>query len=173
MQEAASLTCRHLPAKGLRISTWNTRGLLGSATQSHRPRERKLRHLQKNVEKSDILCLQETHGAIEHLANIDVFLDRALWMKCGTFTPGNVNSGGSVILARNGISGPNTTIEHEEIFPGRDHLIRIRQLDCCCTVINLHYQPEGTLQELHRRFRGASARWPAYPDGEGFLVGDF
>ena len=49
-----------------------------------------------------------------------------------------------------------STIEHEEIVPGRDHFVRIRQLDCSCTVIkviNLHNQLEGTLQELRRRLR--------------------
>ena len=51
--------------------------------------------------------------------------------------------------------------------------MRIRHLDCGCTVINLHNQPEGTLQELRRRLRAAAALWPAYPDCVGFLVGYF
>ena len=29
-------------------------------------------------------------------------------------------------------------------------------MDCSCTVINLHYQPESTLQELRRRLRAAA-----------------
>ena len=69
-----SSSCRHLPAKGLRICSWNTRGLLGSAASSQRPRE-KLRYHSRIAEKSDILCLQETHVRIEHLANIDIVLD--------------------------------------------------------------------------------------------------
>ena len=48
-----------------------------------------------------------------------------------------------------------------------------QQLDCYCTVINLHYQPEGTLQEFRGRLHASAALWPAYPDGVGFLVGDF
>ena len=48
-------------------------------------------------------------------------------MNFGTFTPGNVNPDGSIVLARDGILGPNIMLEHEEIFPGRDHMIR--QLD--------------------------------------------
>ena len=105
--------------------------------------------------------------------NIDIVLDRCTWMKRGTITPWNVNSGGSVILTRNDIFGSGTTVEHEDTFPGRDHLVRIRQLDCSCTVITFHYQPEGTLQELRRRLRAAAALWPTYTDGMGFLVGDF
>ena len=132
-----------------RICTWNTRGLWGSAASSQRPRENKLKYLKRIAEKSDIVCLQETHDRIEHLANILIDSDRATWMKFGTLTPGNVISGGSIIFARNGILGPDT-----------DHLIRIRQFDCCCTVIDLHYQIEGALQELDRRLRGAAARRP-------------
>ena len=61
--------------------------------------------------------------------NIDIELDQANLVKFSTFTPGNVNSGGSVTLARNDFLGPGTTVEHEEIFPGRDHLVRIRHLE--------------------------------------------
>ena len=94
-----------------------------------------------------MVCLQETHGRIEHLLNIDTVLDRAIWAEFSTFTPVNVNSGGSIILTRTDIFGLVTMIEHEETFPGRDHLVRIWQMGDSCTVINLHYQPEGTLQE--------------------------
>ena len=146
---------------------------LGSAASNQRPRENKLRYHKRIAEKSDIVCLQETHGRIEHLLNIDTVLDRALWLKFGTFTTVNVNSGGSVILARTDTFGLVTMIEQEETFPGRDHLVRIWQVGDSCTVINLHYQPEGTLQELRRRLRAAAALWPTHPDGAGNLVGDF
>ena len=86
VQKVASPTCRHLLAQGLRICTWSTRGFLGSAASSQRPRENKLKCLKRIAEKSDILCLQETHGRTEHLVNIDIVLDRATWMKFGTFT---------------------------------------------------------------------------------------
>ena len=57
--------------------------------------------------------------------------------------------------------------------PGRDHLERIRQRDRSCTIINLHYQPEGSLQELRRRLRAAAAVWSDFPERKGFLVGHF
>ena len=47
-------------------------------------------------------------------------------------------------------------------LPGRDHLVRIRQLDCNCTVTDLHHQSGGTLQELRQRRRtqtGLVPRW--------------
>ena len=40
-----------------------------------------------------------------------------------------------------------------------DHLIRIRQRGFSCTIINVHYKPEDTLQEHRRRLRGAAAFW--------------
>ena len=98
--------------------------------------------------------------------NIAVVLDRNAWLKLCFFTTGNVNAGGSVTLARRGILGPNSIFEHEENFPGRDHL-----RDRSCTIINLHYQPEGSLHELRRRLRAAAAVWSNYPEGKGFLVG--
>ena len=67
VQKAVFATCRHLLAKGVRICTWNTRGLLGWAATSQRSRENNLRYLKRIVETFDILCLQETHGRIEHI----------------------------------------------------------------------------------------------------------
>ena len=58
LQGYASDSCRHLPAKGLRICTWTTRGLLGSATSSQRPRESKLEYLKRIAEKSASYALK-------------------------------------------------------------------------------------------------------------------
>ena len=82
-----------------------------------------------------------------------------------------MNFGGSVLFLAIDILGPDSTIEHVENFPGRDNLVRIRQLDCSCTTMNAHYQPEGTLQELRRRLRAVAALWPSNANGVGFLVG--
>ena len=60
----------------------------------------------------------------------------------------------------------------KKFLPGRDHLVRLQQLDCKSTIINLHDQPDDTLKELRKRLRAAAARWPTYPDGIDFLVGD-
>ena len=93
-------------------------------------------------------------------------------MKFGTFTLGNVNSGVSVILARFDISLDQVLRWNTKKFClGRDHLVRIRHLDCSCRVINLHDHPDCTLQELRLRLRAAAALWPTFLDGIGFLVG--
>ena len=89
--------------------------------------------------------------------NIAVVFDRHAWLKFCFFASGNVNAGGSVILARRCILGPNSISEHEENFSGRFHLVEIRQRDRSCTIINLHYQPEGSLQEFQRHLRAATA----------------
>ena len=105
-------------------------------------------YLKRIAETSDIVNLQETHGRFEHLSIVDIVLDWITGGKMGTFTPENVKSGGFVILIRKDIVGPGTSIEHEDFFPGRDYLVRLQQLDCNCTVMNLHDQPDDTLQRL-------------------------
>ena len=85
--------------------------LLGSAASSQKPREKE--YLKRIADKSDVVfLLQETHRRVEHLLNIDTVLDRAAWENVGAFTPG-------AILIRTDILGPSTSIEHEEVFPGR------------------------------------------------------
>ena len=42
-----------------------------------------------------------------------------------------------------------------------------------CTIINLHYQPEGSLQELRRRLRAAADVWSNFTEGKGLLVCHF
>ena len=44
------------------ICTWNALRLLGSAASSQRARLNKPRYLKRIAERSDIVCLQETHG---------------------------------------------------------------------------------------------------------------
>ena len=63
----------------------------------------------------------------------------------GTFTPDSVNTRGSVILIRKNCLTPGSTIIHKELFPGRDHLVQIRCEDSLCTIVNVHFQLEGTL----------------------------
>ena len=76
-----------------------------------------MEYLKRIDEKSDIVCLEDTYGGIEHLMNIDVVLDRNTSIKCGPFTPRNLNAGGSVVLTRKDILGLYSIFEHEENFP--------------------------------------------------------
>ena len=62
------------------------------------------------------MCLQETHGRLEQLLNIDIVPGSGDLEKIGTFAPGNVNSGGSVVVIWKDILDSGTSIEHEEIF---------------------------------------------------------
>ena len=94
--------------------------------------------------------------------NIDVVLDRNTSIKCGSFTPRNVNAGGSVILTRKDILGLYPIFEHEENFPGTLSLFFTTSLRAPFKdfdgdfVLLLFF---GPLQ---------------YPEGMGFLlVGDF
>ena len=88
-----------------------------------------------------------------------------------------MNTGGSVILIRKKCSNPGSAIIHKGLFPGRDHLFHIRCEDSLCIIVHVHFQPEGTLPERERELRGrlrhAAEWWSAYPEGLGFLMGDF
>ena len=62
------------PKSGLRIVSWNTRGLLRSlpTTESARPQA----HVTSLLVEADVLCLQETHGCDEDLQELRcIFLD--------------------------------------------------------------------------------------------------
>ena len=107
-----------------------------------------LKYHRRIDEKSDILCLQETHGRIEHLVNADIAVDRAVWMKFGTFTLGNVNSGGSDVLAWFRMIAPGTAVEQEARFPRRDSgefgtLIAAARSPTCITNQNVPCKNSG------------------------------
>ena len=60
------------------------------------------------------LPVQEAVSTTCRLGKIDIALERAVWENFVMCTPGNVNSGGSVILIRKNILEPGSPIEHEE-----------------------------------------------------------
>ena len=67
-----------------------------SAASSRRPRDKKIKCVKRIGEKSDTVWFQESHGRIKN------FFEHCSGSgdlgKIGTFTPGNVNSGGSIGL---------------------------------------------------------------------------
>ena len=60
-------TCVPIHGTGLRVASWNTRGLQGSTASAQDFRERKHHCLQRLCDANDIVFLQETHGWIEFL----------------------------------------------------------------------------------------------------------
>ena len=69
-------TCAHIPERGLRCVTWNTRGLLGSPSSSQSSRERKHNCFIRLTRSNDIISLQEIHGKDEVLQAIQVLAPR-------------------------------------------------------------------------------------------------
>ena len=59
-------------------------------------RERKHAYLTRLARNNDVICLQETHGKGEFLQAGQVLVLQ--FRLFGTFTPSNVNAGGSAIL---------------------------------------------------------------------------
>ena len=133
-------TCLHVPGESLHICAWNTRARVGSTVTCYKRREKRCTHLRGKTNSCDILCLQETHGRIEHLSYFEVILEHAVWEKFGCFMPGNVNTGGSILLARQKYLPPDTEIGHHNLRPGRDNFIRIQHEAPCC-VVHVHFQP--------------------------------
>ena len=70
---------------------------------------------------------------------------------CGTLIIRNVNLGRTFFLCFGNSFGHDTLI---------NHLVKIRQTVCSCTVINFRNQLEGTLHKLRQRLRAAAARLP-------------
>ena len=89
---------------------------------------------------------------MEHLPMLILFLNRATKMNIGTLTLGCLNPGNSFVLAR--------------FFPGRNHVVRIRHLDCTCVVINPQFQLTSIPPTS---CCGNTTLWPTNPDGIGFL----
>ena len=84
-------TCAHIPAGGLRCISWNT-------SSSQRPREQKHICLTRLANNFDIICLHETYGKDELLHGVQVLSPQ--FRLFATFTPNNVNVGGSTIVIR-------------------------------------------------------------------------
>ena len=78
-----------------------------------------------------------------------------------------------IILVRRQCLLPGTEIHHHNLHPGRDHVIRIRSTASSCTVVNLRFQPEGSVAEQRKRLSASRNVRPTHPDGVGFPVGDF
>ena len=89
----------------------NARGLLGSPASPQNSRERKRAYLTRLERKNDVLCLQETHGQVL-VTQFRVF---------GTFTPNNLNAGGSVILIRENLLPEGAVFTHVVTYQGRPH----------------------------------------------------
>ena len=81
-----------------------------------------------------------------------------------------MNFGVSYLGEKNSLQA-GASIDHHMLFPGRYHYTDIWLGRCRCIDINVHFQPE--VGELRRRLRSAAVVWPFYPDGVGFLLGDF
>ena len=139
-------TCGHFPDGGLRCSTWNTRGLVGSDFTSQKKRELKLKYFRK-LSDNNILCLQEVHGKDEYLQAFQVLAPRFSFF--GTFIPGNEDAGGLAICIHKDLLPVDAIATHMITWRGRDYIVSIQSGRQSPVIVNVHFEPEFTLRRLH------------------------
>ena len=159
------------PADGLRCTTWNTRGLVGSVFSPQRNRERKHDYFRKLLVSNNILCLQEVHEKDEFLQALHVLAPRFLFF--GTFIPGNENTGGSAICIHKDLLPDEATVTHIVTCLGRVHIVSIQSERTKLVIVNVHFEPERTVRRLRERLRLIVPHWPSYPNAVGLILGDF
>ena len=64
-------------------------------------------------------------------------------------------------------------VTHVVTCQGRDHLVNIRSRRHSLVIVNVHFEPELTLRQLHGRLSIIHPHWPAYPCGVGVILSDF
>ena len=116
--------CGSFLSEGLRCITWNTRGLVGSVFSRQRNREFKLQYPQMTL------------GQQQHYLS-PLF---------STFLPDNVNAGGSAICIHRDLLREEATVSLVITFQGRDHFVNIQSGRHNLVIVNVHFEPELTLQ---------------------------
>ena len=138
--------CGFFLSEGMRCSTWNTRGLVGSFFSRQRNREFKLKYLKKLLDNNNMICLHEVHGKDEFLQAIQVLAPR--FRLFGTFLPNNENAGGSAICIHRDLLPEEAIVTHVVTCQGRDHLVNIRSGRHSLVIVNVHFEPELTVRQL-------------------------
>ena len=64
-------------------------------------------------------------------------------------------------------------VTHVVSCQGRDHIVSKRSGDRNLVVVNVHFEPDLTLRNLHERLRLITPHWPLYPEAPGVITGDF
>ena len=118
--------------------------LVGSVFSRQRKRESKLIYL-KRLFDTIIICLQGVHGKDEFLQAIQVFAPR--FRLFGTFLPDNDNAGGSAICIHRNLLPLNALVTYVVTCEGCDHLVNIRSGRHNLVIVNVHFEPEGTLRQ--------------------------
>ena len=90
----------------------------------------------------------------------------------GTFILENENAGGSAICIHRDILPDEAIVTNLVTCHGRDHLVNIQSGRHNLVIVNVHFEPELTLQ-LRRKLHLIHPHWPSYPNGVGIILGDF
>ena len=122
----------------LRTASWNSRGLFGSVTALQWKVAGKYQRVAGLSLKSDVLCVQETHGCAEDVEAMSRQLNQFLWFS--TFCS-HTYGGGCMIGIRKSIAEKFHTIRHTEVCEGRIHCIDCIGEAGSLQVVNVHLVP--------------------------------
>ena len=131
----------------------------------------KVKNLKKLFDNNNILCLQEVHGKDEYLNAIQVLAPRFRFF--GTFIPGNENAGGSAFCIHKDLLPEDAIVTHVITYQGPDHILIVQSGRQSLVIVNVHFEPELTLRQLHARLRLINPHWLSYPNAVGIILGDF
>ena len=124
-----------------------------------------------SLTKSDVVCVQETHGKDGFLQTPQVL--RTQFRMFGTFMPDNAHAGGSGMFIRKNLLPGRAAVTHEVTYQCRDHIIKVQSGESLLVIINVHFDPGPSLRSLRERLRRLCTHWPRYPQSFGVLNGDF
>ena len=157
--------CGPFLSEGLRCITWNTPGLVGSVFSRQRNREFKLNCLKKLLDHNNSI-----HGKNEFLQAVQEVAPQ--FRLFGTFLPDNENAGGSAICIHRDLLPEEAIVAHVVTCQGRDHLVNVRSGRHSLVFVNVHFEPDLTLEQLRSRLCIIHPHWPAYSCGVGVILGD-
>ena len=157
---------------GARISTWNTRAILGNQAVSNPVvAGLKRRGFLQLIGKDDIVCLQETHGlhGSEVALSNSVLGSHSCW-----FNPGvSHGAGGTLVLVRNAWMDSFTYVWACNLVVGRVQVIHFLGPSQHIVLINLHIVPLLSLSEKKEILKSIQDYLLYVMDGITFVVGDF
>ena len=96
------------------------------------------------MDNNNIICLQDVQGKDEFLQAIQVLAPR--FRLFSTFLPDNVNAGGSATCIHRDLLREEATVSLVITCHGRDHFVNIQSGRHNLVIVNVHFEPELTLQ---------------------------
>ena len=69
-------------------------------------------------------------------------------------------------------SCPAAIFTHVTTCQRRDHIVTVKSGDCVLVVVNVHFELDLVLRNLHERLHRIPLHWPRYPEVLAVIIGD-